>query len=169
MGGDPKLKTIGCEDENDMTKYSLVAFSGSPSPNSKTALLAEFALGLAAGRNVEVRHYRVSALSPTALLSGDLQNSLLREMIDAMAGAHGVIIATPIFKAAYSGLLKAFLDARPSLGSPGRRCCRSPRGVDRARAGGDYALRPVLQSMGAQHSLKATSCPKLIWKSLPAP
>jgi len=69
----------------------------------------------------------------------------------ALALAQGVLIATPIYKAAYSGQLKLFLDGLPpdalrdkpvlaiaTGGSPGHLLAI------------DYALKPVLSALGAR-------------------
>jgi FMN reductase len=136
--------------------YSLVAISGSPSATSKTALLAEHVLALATRPGESAIHYRVSSLSPAALLSGDMKDPLLAEMVDAVAGAHGVIIATPIYKAAYSGLLKCFLDVLPQFALAGSAVLPLATGGSVAHVLAlDYALRPVLQSMGARHIVQS--------------
>lgn len=134
---------------------SLIAISGSPSPTSKTALLAEFVLQQAAG-NREVRHYRVSSVPPAALLKGDLNDPILDEMVEAVVNAHGIIIATPIYKASYSGLLKTFLDVLPQFALAGAAVMPIATGGSLAHALAlDYSLRPVLQSMGARHVIQS--------------
>ena len=137
--------------------HSLVAISGSPSPTSKTALLAEHVLALAGGG----RHYRVSAVPPAALLSGDMTDPVLAEMAAAVEGAHGLIVATPIYKAAYSGMLKAFLDVLPQFALAGAAVLPIATGGSLAHVLAlDYALRPVLQSMGARHIVQGHFMPE---------
>ena len=132
-------------------QHSIVAISGSPSPTSKTALLAEHVLGLATDDGAG-RHYRVSSLSPDALLSGNMRDALLAEMVAAVEGAHGLIIATPIYKASYSGLVRAFLDVLPQFALAGTAVLPLATGGSAAHVLAlDYALRPVLQSMGARY------------------
>jgi FMN reductase len=132
--------------------YSVVAISGSPSATSKTALLAEHVLALATKPGETARHFRVSSLDPAALLKGDMSNPLLAEMVAAVESAHGVIIATPIYKAAYSGLMKCFLDVLPQFALAGTAVLPIATGGSVAHVLAlDYALRPVLQSMGARH------------------
>ncbi len=139
-------------------EYSIVALSGSPSPTSKTALLAEHVLGLVGGPG---RHYRVSAVDPRALLTGDMGDALLAEMVGAVEAAHGVIVATPIYKAAYSGLLKAFLDVLPQFALAGKAVLPVATGGSVAHVLAlDYALRPVLQSMGARHIVQSHFVPE---------
>lgn len=134
---------------------SIIAISGSPSISSKTALLAELVLRQASESDA-ARHFRVSSVPPAALLNGDLQDPILAQMVDAVANAHGIIIATPIFKASYSGLLKAFLDLLPQFALAGTAVMPIATGGSLAHALAlDYALRPVLQSMGARHVIQS--------------
>ena len=134
---------------------SIVAISASPSPRSRTALLAEYVLGLAADGHA-ARHYRISCLSPAVLLGGDMKDPLLAEMVAAVEGAHGLIVATPIYKASYSGLLKVFLDLLPQFALAGTAVLPIATGGSIAHVLAlDYALRPVLQSMGARHIVQA--------------
>jgi len=142
-------------------EYSIVALSGSPSPTSKTALLAEHVLGLVSGPGSPGRHYRVSSVDPRALLTGDMGDALLAEMVHAVEASHGVIVATPIYKAAYSGLLKAFLDVLPQFALAGKAVLPVATGGSVAHVLAlDYALRPVLQSMGARHIVQSHFVPE---------
>ena len=137
-------------------RYSVIAFSGSPSTTSKTALLAEHVLGLVGCPGSPGRHYRVGAVEPRALLTGNVKDALLAEMVQAVEAAHGVIVATPIYKAAYSGLLKAFLDVLPQFALAGKAVLPVATGGSIAHVLAlDYALRPVLQSMGARHIVQS--------------
>ncbi|MFX5476475.1 NAD(P)H-dependent oxidoreductase, partial [Acinetobacter baumannii] len=89
------------------------AISGSPSPASATAQLAEHALGQLPASRFAVRHIRLRDINAEALLGTRPDDAGLAEALAAIEAADGIIIATPIYKAAYSGLLKAFLDALP--------------------------------------------------------
>ncbi|WP_279379314.1 NAD(P)H-dependent oxidoreductase [Bordetella bronchiseptica] len=64
-------------------------------------------------------------------------------------------MATPVFKASYSGLLKAFLDVLPQFALAGKSVLPLATGGSVAHVlSVDYALRPVLQSMGARHVIQ---------------
>jgi FMN reductase len=67
-------------------------------------------------------------------------------------GAAGVVLVTPVYNAAYSGVLKAFLDILPQFGLRGK--VALPLAVGGTVAHMlviDYALRPVLASMGTPY------------------
>ena len=64
------------------------------------------------------------------------------------------MIATPVYKAAYSGVLKVFLDILPQTALKGKVVLPlATGGSPHHMLALDYALRPVLQSLGAQHIL----------------
>ena len=138
-------------------KPVVVAISGSPSPASATAELADHVLGLLAPAVAIGGHIRLRELDPAALMSGRTDDAGLAAAMREVEAADGLVIATPIYKAAYSGLLKAFLDAMPQFGLAGRTVLPLATGGSLAHVLAlDYALRPVLQSMGARHIVQGT-------------
>jgi FMN reductase len=71
-----------------------------------------------------------------------------------LAKADGVIIATPIYKAAYTGVLKAFLDLLPQKALAGKVIVPLATGGTIAHLlATEYALKPVLSELGARHIL----------------
>lgn len=139
-----------------MTTLSIVAISGSPSASSKTALLVDNVLHRLTEPGVSTQHFRVRDLCPKALLSCDLSNSTLTQVAGDLGSAHGLIIATPIFKGTMSGMLKAFLDVLPQFALAGKAVLPLATGGSLAHVLAlDYGLRPVLQSMGARHVVQS--------------
>ena len=70
------------------------------------------------------------------------------------AGADIVVVATPVYKAAYSGVLKVFLDLLPQTALKGKTVLPlATGGSPHHMLALDYALRPVLQSLGAKDIL----------------
>jgi FMN reductase len=130
----------------------IVAVSGSPSDTSNTARLAEYVVSTLRERGATATHMRVTELDATALLRANISETSIASAISAVEGAHGVIIATPVFKAAYSGLLKVFLDLLPQYALAGKAVLPLATGGSPAHVLAiDYGLRPVLSSMGARH------------------
>ncbi|NEE56082.1 FMN reductase (NADPH), partial [Streptomyces sp. SID8455] len=71
---------------------------------------------------------------------------------ELFARADGIVIGTPVYKAAYSGLLKTLLDLLPQYALTGKTVLPLATGGSTAHVLAlDYALRPVLSSMGAAH------------------
>ncbi len=134
----------------------VMAISGSPSANSKTAMLTDLIVEHLKLAGIDVVHGRLSEITPDALLRGTVEEPSLARMIDAVEGAHGIIVATPIYKASYSGMLKCFLDVLPQFAMAGKAILPIGTGGSVAHVLAlDYALRPVLQSMGARHIVQS--------------
>lgn len=130
----------------------IVTISGSPSATSRTTALALHVGGQLAGRGFEVRSIAVRDLDATALLHGRADAPGVREAIALVAAADAVVIATPVYKAAYTGVLKAFLDLLPQFGLAGKTVLPLATGGTIAHVLAiDYGLRPVLASLGALH------------------
>jgi FMN reductase len=130
--------------------------AGSPSERSRTGALLE-----AAGQRLEeegayVDRIRVRNMSPQALLLADFGHASISRAIGQVAQANVVIVATPVYKAAYSGLLKVFLDVLPQDAFKGKTVLPlATGGSANHMLAVDYALRPVLQSLGARHVLQS--------------
>jgi FMN reductase len=101
-----------------------------------------------------VRVLPVRALPAGALLGADAREPAIADAVDAVASADGVIVASPVYKAAYAGVLKAFLDLLPPSALAGKVVLPLLTGGGPAHALAlDYALKPVLAALGAQRSV----------------
>ncbi|KIF76697.1 NADPH-dependent FMN reductase [Streptomyces sp. 150FB] len=131
---------------------TVLSLSGSPSATSRTArLLRHLDLRLAElGHTVLPLDVRTLPAGP--LLRADTSDPAIAEAVGMVARVDGVIIGTPIYKAAYSGILKALLDLLPQSALAGKTVLPLATGGTPAHVlAVDYALRPVLSSMGAHH------------------
>jgi len=139
----------------------VIGISGSPSAASRTERLTDYVLDLLAERGVSVGHIRVREIPSDALLRADSSDPGLAEAIATVAGAHGVIVATPIFKASCSGLLKAFLDTLPQFAFAGKAVMPLATGGSLAHVLAlDYSVRPILQSMAPRHIIQSYFVPE---------
>jgi FMN reductase len=130
----------------------IVAVSGSPSVESKTARLADYVVRMLRKRGATATHVRITDLETTALVTANTTETSIASAMATVEDAHGVIFATPVFKAAYSGLLKVFLDLLPQYALAGKAVLPLATGGSPAHILAiDYGLRPVLSSMGARH------------------
>lgn len=151
-----KPQRAGAEGRDEARCKLVVAISGSPSSASRTSSLADHALAKLVSADISVENIRLTTLNPEALLRGKYDDSGLRMFTAKVSAAHGIIVATPIFKAAYSGLMKAALDVLPQFAMAGKVVLPVGTGGSAAHALAlDYALRPVLQSMGARHVVQS--------------
>lgn len=133
---------------------SVLLIAGSPSERSRTAGLLE-----AVGQRLETRgalvdRLRVRDLSPQALLLADFGHPSISRAIGQVAQAEVIVVATPVYKAAYSGVLKVFLDVLPQDAFKGKTVLPlATGGSAHHMLALDYSLRPVLQALGARHIL----------------
>ncbi|WP_327321626.1 NADPH-dependent FMN reductase [Streptomyces sp. NBC_01210] len=131
---------------------SILAVSGSPSVNSRTELLVEHAVQRLSVTGFDAGHLKVRELPAAELLAGRSDSPALRAAAEQVAAADGLIVATPVYKASYTGLLKAFLDLLPQSGLAGKTVLPLATGGSLAHVLTiDYALRPVLSALGARH------------------
>jgi FMN reductase len=135
---------------------SVLAISASPSERSKTSGVADYVLRRLAARGGEVGHVRLRELPAEPLLRADLGHPTIAAAALAVAHADGVVIATPTYKAAYSGLLKVFLDLLPQRALSGKTVLPLATGGSIAHVLAlDYGLRPVLQSLAPRQVVQS--------------
>ena len=130
---------------------SILLLGGSPQlPSSSSRLLLHIGEQLALqGHSYAQLHVR--DLPARALLLADYDDAAIARAVRAVADADAIVIATPIYKAAYTGLLKAFLDLLPQDGLAGKLVLPLATGGGHAHTLAlDYALRPVLHALGAK-------------------
>lgn len=131
---------------------SIVTISGSPSPSSRSSLLARHVGGRLEGEGFEISSLDVRELPAEDLLLARPSAPALSAALGLVERANGVVICTPVYKAAYSGLLKTFLDLLPQFGLTGKVVLPLATGGSMAHVLAiDYALRPVLSSLNALH------------------
>ncbi|MDI9829911.1 NADPH-dependent FMN reductase [Streptomyces sp. KAU_LT] len=131
---------------------TVLSVSGSPSATSRTARLLRLLDGRLRAQGHEVIPLDVRTLPAEALLHADFAHPAIVEATALFERADGVVIGTPVYKAAYSGLLKALLDLLPQYALAGKTVLPLATGGTTAHVLAiDYALRPVLNSMGPAH------------------
>lgn len=148
----------------------LLALTGSPSLHSRTEVVAEHVLRRLSHSGFETAHLAVRDLPAADLLSARRGEPEIRRALEAVAEADGIVIATPVYKASYTGLLKAFLDLLPQDGLAGKTLLPLATGGSLAHVLTiDYALRPVLAALGARHVTARPVRPRLLRRAGPRP
>jgi FMN reductase len=133
----------------------ILVLSASPAEKSKTAALGGHVANRLTALNMDVRHVRLRDLPPEALLRADTSHAAIAEAAALVERADGIVLLTPTYKAAYSGLLKVFLDLLPQYALAGKAILPLATGGTLAHALMlDYALRPVLHALGARHCVQ---------------
>lgn len=130
---------------------SILLLGGSPHiPSSSSRLLLHIGEQLALHGHTYSK-LDVRDLPARALLQADYSDADIAGAVRAVAEADAIVIATPIYKASYTGLLKAFLDLLPQDGLASKLVLPLATGGGHAHTLAlDYALRPVLHALGAK-------------------
>ena len=133
---------------------SVLLIAASPTQPSRSAALLD-----AVGQRLQARGAHTELLSlrelePRALLLADTRHPNIAQAVAQVASAQVIVVATPVYKAAYSGVLKVFLDLLAQTALQGKTVLPlATGGSPHHMLALDYALRPVLQSLGAKHIL----------------
>ncbi|PDO10811.1 MAG: FMN reductase (NADPH) [Candidatus Reconcilbacillus cellulovorans] len=130
---------------------TVAAISGAPAETSRVNGLIGYARRKLEENGVSVRTIQVTALPHSDLLLGKSDGAPIREAVDSTTLADGVIVASPVYKATYSGILKTFLDLLPPKGLSGKPVLPLFVGGTIAHLLAiDFGLKPVLSVLGAR-------------------
>ncbi len=131
---------------------SVVILSAGLNQPSSTRLLADRFAGSLVDRGLDARVVDLRAYAHdvvNAMLTG-FPAEPLRQLLDTVSGAAGVVAVTPVFNASYSGLFKSFVDVldRDALaGTPV--VVAATGGTARHSLVLDHALRPLFSHLRA--------------------
>ncbi|MFC8126256.1 NADPH-dependent FMN reductase [Streptomyces sp. NPDC057302] len=132
---------------------SVLTLTGSASAPgaSRTARLVQHLGRDLAARGHRVQTLDVRTLPADALLSADTSHPAVAAAVALVESTDALVVGTPVYKAAYSGVLKTFLDLLPQFALRGKPVLPLATGGSPAHVlAVDYALRPVLTSLGAE-------------------
>jgi len=133
---------------------SVLLIAGSPSQRSRSAALLDSVSQRLLDKGATIERLHIRDLSPQALLLADTAHRTIAAAVDQVERARAIVVATPVYKAAYSGVLKVFLDLLPQTALKNKAVLPlATGGSPNHMLALDYALRPVLQSLAARHIL----------------
>lgn len=133
---------------------TIVAIAGSPSHPSRSYSVLETAQTLLQSHGITLDILSVRDLPAEVLLHAQFNHPALLDVIARVEQADALIVSTPIYKAAYTGVLKALLDLLPQKALVNKPVLPIATGGTLAHLlAVDYALKPVLNALGAQHIL----------------
>jgi FMN reductase len=129
---------------------TILTVSASPSARSKTARTRHLIDRYLTAAGHTVHSIDVRDLPPAELLAADTRHPAIAAAVELFARADGVVVATPVYKASYSGLLKTLLDLLPQRALADKVVLPLATGGSLAHVLVlDYALRPVLTALGS--------------------
>ncbi|MEV0795099.1 NADPH-dependent FMN reductase [Kribbella sp. NPDC050459] len=129
---------------------TIATISSSPSLSSRTDAVLEHVTKRLISHGHTVTPIVLRDLPAEPLLRGQADDPAIAVAAAILEAADAVVVTTPVYKAAYSGLLKVFLDLLPQYALKGKTVLPLATGGTPAHVLViDYALRPVLTSLGA--------------------
>ena len=129
---------------------NIIMLAGSPSASSRSSALLAAASDYLGRYAYSPGTIVVRDLDPQDLIYGRWDGASIRPCVERINVSSGIIVASPVYKAAYAGVLKCFLDILPPNIFAGKIVMPVMTGASTAHfLSLDYALRPVLTAMGA--------------------
>lgn len=133
----------------------IVTIAGSPSGSAKSSAVLEYVRQFVRRYDAKVDTIVVRDLPAEDLIHARLDSPAIEHAHCLIRRAEGIVIATPVYKAAYAGVLKAFLDVLPQNAFQGKTIFPIATGGSVTHLLSlDYALKPVLSALGACHILR---------------
>ena len=132
----------------------VVTLGGSPSQRSRSGVLLDHSRRWLQQQGVEVVSYQVRDFPAEDLLYARFDSPKVLDLLAQVANADGLVIATPVYKASFSGALKTVLDLLPERALAHKVVLPMATGGSIAHMlAVDYALKPVLSALKAQELL----------------
>lgn len=134
---------------------SILLLSGSPSASSRSGALLEYARQHFASAGLDATILGLRDFPAEDLILGKYDSPAFDTVKRLLAEADAVVVATPIYKASFTGGLKALLDILPQSALRGKTVLPLATGGSPAhQLAIDYALKPVLSALGATDLLQ---------------
>lgn len=128
----------------------VVIISGSPSASSRLEGVLQTVSKQLELTGLDIQLISVRDQSPEDLMYSKFDSPKIIQAVRDIEQADAVIVATPIYKASYTGVLKSFLDLLPQKGLQGKLVLPLAIGGTIAHLLAiDHALKPVLSALNS--------------------
>ncbi|WP_449538919.1 NADPH-dependent FMN reductase [Ferdinandcohnia sp. Marseille-Q9671] len=129
----------------------IVILSGSPSESSRTDLVLQYVGNKLKREGFAVTHVSVRDIPYEDIFNLKFDSPSLKELTLLIQGADGVIIGSPVYKAAYTGVLKALIDLLPQDVLAGKTVLPIMTGGSPAHLLAiEFSLKPLLAALKGQ-------------------
>ncbi|WP_270182981.1 NADPH-dependent FMN reductase [Alkalihalobacillus sp. CinArs1] len=133
---------------------NVVLIYGGNSLQSRLKGIKDYAESYLKEQSISYESINVIDLPATDLITANFSSSAILDANEKVEKADAVIILSPVYKAAYTGILKTYLDLLPQKGLKGKAVLPLMIGGSFGHLLAiDYALKPVLSSLGATNLL----------------
>ncbi|BAC15035.1 NADH-dependent FMN reductase [Oceanobacillus iheyensis HTE831] len=133
---------------------NIVTLSGSPSELSRSEKVLHYLGNQLSEQKFYVTHISVKDVPYEDLFTGNFRSTAIKNITQKIQMADGVIVGSPVYKGAYSGVLKALIDILPQDVLKHTPVLPIMTGGSPAHLlAVEYTLKPVLATLKA-HNLK---------------
>ena len=134
----------------------IVIISGSPNATSRLNGMIDFVRKELEHRGLSTHTITVINLPAEDLVHSRFGSASIVAANKLVEEASAVVIASPVYKASYTGVLKSYIDLLPQKGFENKVILPLFIGGTLAHLLSiDYSLKPVLSSMGARHYVRS--------------
>ncbi len=91
----------------------IILLSGSPSISSRTDLALQYVARTFEAKGLTTSYVSIQDIPTEALFHAQFDHPKIQEVTTLIRNAKAVVIGSPVYKAAYSGILKTLLDLLP--------------------------------------------------------
>ncbi|NJK63757.1 MAG: NADPH-dependent FMN reductase [Synechococcaceae cyanobacterium SM2_3_1] len=130
--------------------HDVLAIAGSPSQSSRSTAVLEHSISYLRAHDVETAMFTVHDMKPEDLVFANFESLELQQFIRLVAEAKGILIATPVYKATYTGILKALLDLLPQYAFSGKTVLPiATGGTITHLLSIEYSMKPLFAVLGS--------------------
>jgi FMN reductase len=130
---------------------NVVIISGSPSNPSRSSAISSYLENTLSKAGKQVGSITVRELPAEDLLFANFNSPEIKNAQSMIQQAHAVIVVSPVYKASYPGVLKAFLDLIPEKGLVNKVVLPIVTGGTYGHLLSiEYAFKPIFSVLGSQ-------------------
>ncbi|WP_163529049.1 NADPH-dependent FMN reductase [Halobacillus ihumii] len=130
----------------------IVLLSGSPSEQSRSEKVLDYLDRLVVEEGLSTTKISVRNVSPEDLFYARFDSEAIEEITETIQQAKGIIVASPVYKASYSGILKALIDLLPQDVLKDTPVLPIMSGGSKSHLLAiEYALKPLLATLKGQN------------------
>jgi FMN reductase len=90
-----------------------IFIAGSPSPTSRSSFVASRIASSIEARGIATRSFSLRDFDAADVVYARMKVPAIGEFVEAVKSASAIVLSTPVYKATYSGALKALVDLIP--------------------------------------------------------
>jgi FMN reductase len=133
----------------------ILTIAGSPSNTSRSSAVLKLCSSILEEQSIDVASLSVRDIPPEDLVYANFESEALKKAQALIEQADGIIVGTPVYKASYTGVLKALLDLMPQYAFSGKTILPiATGGTITHLLSIDYAMKPLFGVLGSTSILR---------------